>query len=76
MRSALLRRSVPPVPSFLGVGFVTSSGGAQHCCVHCPSYGDLDGIGNFALDTRNTESPYAAFHEWGSGGHEQYGERD
>jgi hypothetical protein len=44
-----------------------SDGGPQHCCVHCPSYGDLDGIGNFALDTRKSESPYAAFHEWGSG---------
>jgi hypothetical protein len=62
MRSALLRRSVPSVPSLLRVGYVKSSGGAQHYCAHCPCYGDLYGIGNFAVDTRKAEPPYADFH--------------
>ena len=73
MRSALLRRSVPPVPSHLRVGVVTSSSGAQRCYARCSSYGDLAGIGDFAVDMRKAESPYTTIHVWGSENHEQDG---
>ena len=60
MRGVLLRRSVPPCIPDLRVDLVTSSGDELRCCGHRPSFGDMTGIDNSAIETRKAKSPYTA----------------